>query len=310
MSGRHSIRVAARPVVAVSILLGLSLLPLAINPIAYVKAVSIVEGPPPRPLSLSSKILDVQPFIREIPYQAVPRRVDVIDPAERYRQTIMEGQGYCSDMVKGMSYYLASLGVDYQIIHILPREHLLDGWGHTLIRAPLRLSDQTALGLVDILEGGILKSGNHYADYTDLATAQPVQILRLHPDRNLGWSNYSELLPGASVGYTSAHEANRFSNYLQRFYVPMQSAQLENAFYIGSSLMTGVYPAITVRSIEETFSPEDRWLRWFFLWCLWMSRLLLLLLLALCSAALCRLGARLFFREERRGPAGGSAFQP
>src|SRR5690606_6804543 len=97
-------------------------------------------------------------------------------------------------------------GIDYQIIHMLPRKHLFQGWGHAILRLPVARQDgPSQVGLLDVFEGSLVTYKHQLIDVPALKDAPPEEIvlqsLARHP-RPKGFTRYSLHLRTGTLGYT------------------------------------------------------------------------------------------------------------
>ncbi len=247
------------------------------NPTAFLKAVTIQEsnGSMNQPV-LIGKTLDIRRTLERIPYQATLTRVHTIEPERRYRQTILKGHGDCSQMTKGLAYALNEQGIHYEIVSILPRDKVLQGWGHTLLRLPYTLNNQRQVGLLDIYGGGLVVSNSRLADVEALRNDSPRQIDILplhHPELQAPEVAYPAILKDSVIGYTGKAEIERQFKFLNTIYVPLGPAKMESHFYRFVTLVAGFYPVIQVASLTELFSPANLQLRLVYLACLWLIRI-------------------------------------
>ena len=104
-----------------------------------------------------SNALDVEPLIRSIPDQAGFSYV--VDPSKKYEQSILNGQGDCSNFSFGLSYFLDKNKIDYSIIHFIRVDGELLGAGHVALQTVFEYRGQTYSGVIDLLEGGVSTKG-------------------------------------------------------------------------------------------------------------------------------------------------------
>lgn len=208
------------------------------------------------------RYLDIDPLIRSIPFQKADRLWDV-RPADRYRHTILEGKGNCSQMVFGLGYQLDREGVDYQVIHLMTSAGLEIGDGHTVIRVPYRHDGAERVGVVDVSFGAILAGAGGPLDVAELEAA-PVEGWASIPLNEQARFPYyhdeDDFVPEAVLGYIPAAEVRRYFDFLDRIYVPLGHGALEKYFYDGLALLLGVLPEVSVPLHEELLA--DRRADW------------------------------------------------
>jgi hypothetical protein len=267
----------------VAVLIGLAGL-VGANLTGCLKAVSIVQGAPIPALNVTGPALDAQSLLRRIPYTRHPEKVLSFEPAERYRATILRGQGDCGDMAKGLAYQLSRQGIDYQEIHLLPKRNLLKGWGHTILRVPLQIGSERKTALLDIYEGGILERQGRLIDVQDLATAKPgsVTIHRLAPLRwEKEFNRYDILLKDHHLGYTPASHMRNYLQWSRRVYLPLGNQKLEYGLYSLALLLLDKHRPIYTASVAAAMDPVDFQMRTLWLLCLQLLRFGMVLLGAL-----------------------------
>jgi hypothetical protein len=250
----------------------------ALRPVAFQKANSIrvVRGPIPSVDGPDS--FDVYDLISRIPYQSEEMVWDV-DPDAKYRATIVEGRGNCSNLVFGLARHLQLEGLDFQILHLMRPSMFLTGKGHTVLRTKFRLAGREQVGLVDILAGGLPRSGARFLDVDDLRRL-PVPDLAFS-----SWGGrpevaerfYRRRLDEIEVGWIPAQEVAEYFAFIERVYVPFGSRRLEKYVYDGLALLFGRFPEIHVSDARPLAWVNP--LEWpFYVASLWLLRSALVLL--------------------------------
>jgi hypothetical protein len=123
------------------------------EPVAFKYAVTIKKYGGEWVFEGAENRVNIDGILRRIPYNS-GATVYEVRPEERYRKTIVQGNGNCSNLVFGLAYLLSEEGYPYQIVHILQVDGFLSGIGHTVIDAPIMLDGNRLHGIVDVLEGG------------------------------------------------------------------------------------------------------------------------------------------------------------
>lgn len=261
------------------LLLAAAFVAVVMRPVSFQKSNSIrvVRGSVPSIEGRAS--FDVQRVLSSIPHHQEPEMVWDVDPDAKYRHTILEGRGNCSNLVFGLARHLELEGVDFQIIHLMKPSHFLAGKGHTVIRTRFRLNGTEHVGIVDIFAGGIPRSGGRFLDVEDLRHA-PIDDLDF-----LSWGGwpkramrfYRDSREPIKIGWIPAHEVADYFAFLDRVYVPLGSPRLEKYLYDGLALFLGRYPKINVS--DERLLMGVNPLEWpFYVFSLWLFRSAVVLL--------------------------------
>jgi len=218
----------------------------AARPVAFQKLNSMVRTTEMAALSPNGKFLDFETVLEEIPYGDASQVWSVF-PSERYRETILEGGGNCSNLAFGLAYLLDRRGLDFQIVHLMPRDRFLDGAGHTILRTRLRYRGTEQTAIVDVLAGGLPTTAGRPVDVDQLSG--PVQDFALASfnERKPGTSPYyGSFLGESSVGVISSREVAAYFRFLESVYIPLGSQRIEKYVYDGLALLAGRYPEIHV----------------------------------------------------------------
>lgn len=272
------------------------------NPVAFQKCNAIVRQPLPNDdLRVSQPTVDVASLVRRIPYRSHPQMVYEVHPDEKYRRTILEGDGNCSNLTFGLARYLDRTDTDYEIVHLMPRKRFLRGEGHTVLRVRYRWQGQKRTGIVDVYEGGLPCSRGRLLDVRDLETGgiEDFSLISLHPKKEDGSPYYGEFLDQCVVGRIPSAEVRRYFRFLDSVYLPLGNRRLEKYAYDGLSLLAGYYPTVHVGSVQDVFGPYS-W-RPLFIGLLWLFRSALVLIPAAFTWELTSLLARVVqTRSSRR----------
>ena len=202
-------------------------------------------------LSRTGEPLDVAAVVGSIPLKRAVAWT--VHPSERYRRTILEGRGNCSQLAFGLAYQLERTGTDYQIVHLMKVGGLANGAGHTVVRTRYRLDGSERLGLVDLVGGGVPEVGGHALDVAALDKG-PVDGLRFRFVNEAGRDPsryYREHLADAVVGYVPREEVRRYYRFLETIFVPLGHEKLEKYVYDGLALLSGFLPRIYVPRYDQ-----------------------------------------------------------
>lgn len=266
----------------------------ASRPIAFQKLNTIVPADGFEPLRRPTLPVDIVGIIEKAPFH--PGSAVTADPAEKYRLTVEEGTGNCSERAFGLAWKLRQSKIDLQIVHLLPRSDFVLGHGHSVIRIPYEDDGETRVGLVDLLEGGLPSSGGVPLDIEDLtrgsiADFEIRSLTRLQDNES---PHYGKSLDSVSIGYIPAREIDHYFDFIERVYVPLGNDRLEKTFYDGLALLFGALPKIYVPDYESLVR-EHRIEMWLQNAALWILRTMFL---AFHVALILEVGIR--FRSPRR----------
>ncbi len=245
-----------------------------LNPLPFVKSVTIVERATAPEILRTHSALNVADFIGAIPYVNDWNSLFTVDPVSKFRQTIVQGDGDCSNLVFGAAYALDRAGIDYEIIHLLPRTTVLDGEGHVVLRVPYSFEGAQRIGIVDVQAAGLPQSQGRFVDRKDLENGPLPEytLLRLNPGRDHSNSPYyTDFLATARVGSMSSTEVGRYFRFIESVYVPLGNAPFEKYLFDGAAVLLGIFPPIYVTSPADLFQ-DVHLLRHFFIFALWMMR--------------------------------------
>ncbi len=224
------------------------------RPLAFQKCAVIREAPVAEILP-EGPSLDVAAFVGAIPYVDQTPTLYEVDPRAKYERAVREGVGNCSSLVFGTAFALGELGIDYQIVHVLPRRSFLDGAGHTVVRTRYRTNGTSAVGIVDVLEGGLPTSRGRALDIEHLGAGavEDFAIRSLNPKKDATSDFYDSLLDTSTVGWIAAADVRRYFAFLERVHVPLGAPKLEKYLCDGAAVLLGFYPSIQVASLDATF---------------------------------------------------------
>ncbi|MDZ7697242.1 MAG: hypothetical protein U5R49_10075 [Deltaproteobacteria bacterium] len=224
------------------------------------------------------KALDVRHFIESIPYQMNAQFIYAVLPETKYRKTIIEGHGDCSNLSFGAAYYLLTQNMDFEIIHFLPPNSFLKGGGHVALRVPYILNDGIKrIGVVDLAEGGIPQCDGTSIDISELGKCSSrISILRLPHDKS-SFSQYygKEYLNRVFIGRTPSTDVVRYFRFIEAVHIEVGSEKLEKLIFDGLAVLLGFYYPIYV---APDFFRGHKVEHAFFVAILWLIRITLVLL--------------------------------
>ena len=205
----------------------------------------------------SYSINEISNQIKSIPYQLNNKMVYAINPKEKLKKTIVEGDGNCSNLSFGSSIYSLYNKKKSVPIKLFTNEGFLKGSGHTVQLMSLQKKNI----IVDFLEGGLpLKCG------------KPFQLKGLYDqgECELGFKVISPIkdkenfyftekkLNNYIIGIHSQLEVDRYHKFIERIYFPLFNKKLEKIFFDSVSLVSGFYPKVYVQSAQWKLLFEDR----------------------------------------------------
>jgi hypothetical protein len=235
-------------------LVALSLAAATSRPVAFQKVNAIADAEGIEPVR-SEASLDVAARLAAIPYRAGDEAVWAVEPRARYRETILEGRGNCSNLAFGLAYELDWRGLDYQLIHLMPHDFLA-GSGHTVVRTRYRYREVERVGVVDLLEGGLPASAGRPLDVDDLArgAVPSFSIVALHAKQDARSDYYGAFLDEVRLGYITARDIHAYFDFIDAVYVPLGSPRLEKYVFDGLAVLAGAYPRIHVPDAAGLFA--------------------------------------------------------
>lgn len=247
MSGRRIFTV----VYLVGLLLGL--LASALRPVSFQKINAIREVETPIPAIAAGPAFDAQGVLSAIPAKPDSHEgymVWAVDPDEKYRATIVEGRGNCSNKVFGLARHLETHDVDFQIIHLMLPRNFLSGKGHTALRTRYELGGTQHVGIVDVFAGGLPRTEQRLVDVADLQSgALPeFEFVSYGGEPVLARRYYERFLDEVEIGWISADEVARYFAFVQSVDLPVEGRVRKYA-YDGLAVLLGFYPTIYVNDL-------------------------------------------------------------
>lgn len=223
----------------------------ALRPLSFQKSNTVIPGPKEFPAITADSFLDVDEIVGQIPYKG--GFVWAIHPDRKFESTIRDGYGSCSNKTEGLAYYLNNAEIDFQIVDLLHPESFLEGYGHTLMRAPYQRNGENRTALIDMLEAGLPLSGDKYIDVADLSNGAIADfgMVQLNQTKIPKSRYYGDFLEGVVVGFRTAEEVARYHDFLKAVYIPFGNERLEKYAYDGLSLFFGVLPSIQVHKYDD-----------------------------------------------------------
>lgn len=261
---------------------------IALLPEAFQKCCTIRNIASKKILNITeNKTLDVKQYIGAIPYTdkyniEKSNMIYDVNPYEKYKATVLEGKGNCSNLVFGTAYYLNISKIDYQIIHILPHESFLNGGGHSVMRLPYLLDNRKVIGIVDVAGGGIPQYKGKALDIADFQkeNISKFTIRSFSNIRNstLPYNNYY-LGSDMTFGYITSTEIKRYFEFVEKYekYIPDNSPKMKKYITDGVAVVLGYYPKIYVLDVKYLFKGH-RVKQIFFIISLWVLRVSLLII--------------------------------
>jgi hypothetical protein len=246
--GAHAI--AALAVLA----LAASLTSAAQAPVAFKTVAALTEAPLPE--LDTREALDIASIVRAIPDRGTEGTANTVyaaNPVERYQRSVVEGLGNCSNLVKGLAWRLLREGRQFEIVYLLPIDGLLEGQGHTVLRANLALPEGPRVGLADIAAAAIPRDGGRVLDVGDITAARAVYLDPLRPESE-DWSPFyaAEFLADSVVGRTSSAETARWFRFLEAIHLDLGVPEkLDKILYSGIGVALGMIPPIHVPDVES-----------------------------------------------------------
>ena len=231
----------------------------AYRPVAFQKSNAVVSVEAFEALGDADRAFDAETVLRTIP---PPRpnasNVWAVQPAEKSRQTLVEGRGNCSHLAFGLAYQLDREGVDYQVVHFMPPGGFLSGEGHTVLRTRFTHQGRTRVGLVDVVGGGLPMRFGRVLDVSDLMLPiSNLEFAALNPGRRPVESYYIDLARESVVGTIPGRDINAYHAFLESVYVPLGNPKLEKYVFDGLALWLGRYPQIRVMHESRLFAGHE-----------------------------------------------------
>lgn len=228
------------------------------------------------------KVADPEALIAPIPYDEFAESPWLIEPDARVQLVFERGLGNCAYQSRGLARVLQRDGVHYTLVWIMDRAQTRAGAGHTVVECPITLDGQKAIGLIDMLEGGVPEVGGRPIDVSDLVRHEAMPDVRIRSfnahkdDRSI---YYGASLEDGVIGVTLGEDLNRYFDFLKLTYFNLGFPRAEKLIYNVGGMVLGVFPPVYI-----TNSEASRFDAWFLVeiaiarTMIWTTRILLVML--------------------------------
>ena len=199
----------------------------------------------------TARVLEVDKYIKNIPYKNSLEYVYAIYPEVKYNKTILNGYGDCSTMSFGASYYLLKNNIAFELIHFIPKDTLFKSGGHVTLRVPYNYNGKSQVGIIDLAGGGFPSYGGKSLDVFDIKRInKTLDFIRLNDKAPEYYKNYYKLeyLSNVYFGFTPSSEISTYFEFIDKYYSALGSEKLEKLFYDGLAILFGKYYAVYVDS--------------------------------------------------------------
>jgi hypothetical protein len=204
------------------------------------------------PIMLEVDVLKLNQLAFQIPFVSGNKQINAVSFENKFRRSVVEGDGNCSNHVGSVSWYLLTeLDVDdFAIVHFLPKQLLIEGFGHSVLYAG---------GIYDIFEGGVwVNFDGSILTLRDIDSSSPsdrqnFEMKILNSYRENKTKNYvAEILDSNFIGVTPAKSYSEYITFIDSIYVPFRNKKVEKYFYDGIALFFGKLPVVYVEAdLEE-----------------------------------------------------------
>jgi len=203
-------------------------------------------------------VVDVAPLLRAMPDRGIAGSLTTIYdvlPARKRQRTLVEGWGNCSNLVFGLAIELDAEGVDYEIVHMMPPDHFLDGQGHTVLRAKVALPEGPRVSLVGVSSASIRRTAGRPLDIDDLGHGAIPELTAdsFRPEIE-DWDRFysPEFQSDLILGRMSSADLRRYFRFIEAVYVDLGlPPYVEKIAYDGLALVLGYYPTIHAERLAE-----------------------------------------------------------
>jgi len=205
---------------------------------------------------------NVEHFISSIPYNSTETTFSVL-PKDRFEESIINGNGNCSNLIFGAAYYFLENQMDFYAIHLLPLDNFLDGYGHTVLYMNFRLNDSDIQeGIVDIFEASIPTVQGLPIDIDELITSRGNIELYTINSLNRERFNYfrQSYLEDKVLGSVNSEEIQRYFNFLENIYISLGNEELEKLVYDSLAIIFGYFPNTIVTKTDFNQLFHGKWL--------------------------------------------------
>ena len=205
----------------------------------------------------SYSINEISNQIKSIPYQLNNKMVYAINPKEKLKKTIVEGDGNCSNLSFGSSIYSLYNKKKSVPIKLFTNEGFLKGSGHTVQLMSLQKKNI----IVDFLEGGVpLKCGEPFqlkGLYDQGECELGFKVISSIKDKENFYFTEKELNK-YFIGIHSQLEIDNYHKFIEKIYFPLFNKKLEKIFFDSISIVSGFYPKTYVKSVQWKRLFEDK----------------------------------------------------
>jgi hypothetical protein len=283
---------------------------LSTHPVAYQKLMSLSTDPiPDIDWKGQQRAFAAESVIGAIPYKGSDMLALVL-PSQLYEATMLNGFGNCANKCRGLSYYLEQRGMSFQRIELLPTENFVRGSGHVLVRAKYLYRGEERVGLIDMLEGGLLVKGDVPVDLDQLRGASPFTIeiapLNVRCDRQSDY--YGTFLETAAIAVADSRDIERYFRWVEAVYVPTGNPKLERFLCNASAIVLGIFPRLHVSEADLARLIAPNFKTYLLAQAMtWSTRALMLLLPLVAALIALRTGLRRSRAARQRGSDAGPA---
>lgn len=201
----------------------------------------------------------LEKLVANIPFVPQSRDVFTVSYEDKFRRTIEEGDGNCSNHVTAISWYiLRKLHTkSFNIVHFLPRESFINGFGHTVVDFD---------GIYDVFEGGVwINESGRKVSLQDVLDVNPQVGMKQLVMRGLNSKKenknktyVNDLIGMNLIGITPAESFQEYLEFIDRIYIPISNKQLEKYFYDAVALFFSKLPKVyTVAKPGDIYGKYD-----------------------------------------------------
>lgn len=205
---------------------------------------------------------DVEYFISSIPYNSTETIFSVL-PKDRFNKSIVNGNGNCSNLVFGAAYYLLKNQLEFQVLHFLPVDNFIDGYGHTVLYMKFKFQNlDPNYGIIDIKEAGIPTFNGVPIDIDELLDPRyDIDLYELN-FMNRERINYyeQELLNNNIIAVIESKSIRKYFKFLDKIYVSLGNEKFEKLVYDSIAIIFGYFPFVNVSDSDYQTLFLDKWL--------------------------------------------------
>jgi hypothetical protein len=201
----------------------------------------------------SQLLADPAALLKDIPYAESAESPWLIEPDARVKLVFERGLGNCAYLSRGLARVLQLQGIPYNIIWLMDREDVSSGIGHTVVECPLRMSGFEGRAIIDILEGGVLMTGDAPVVTEKLLVHEPIEgvsIRSFNSRKDTAAPYYDLWMRSTVVGVTTSSEMNRYFSLLKATYVNFGYSRIEKLLYNVGAMVMGLFPSVYILQSE------------------------------------------------------------